>query len=108
MFCQKIVEKYNEEIDRESAFEMLTAKIESAQSKEHQQELKSQVEKGAEETKESREKRKPEEVKDGSFVEELSKNTMVRQLGRTMLREVSRGLLGALGVRTPRRRRRMF
>jgi len=104
----KIVEKYNEEIDRESAFEMLSAKIEEAQSEEHQQTLKSQKEKGEEETKETREKRKSADDKDGSFVEELSKNTMVRQLGRTMLREVSRGLLGALGVRTPRRRRRMF
>jgi len=104
----KIVEKYNEEIDRESAFEMLSAKIESAQSEEHQKELKAQVEKGTEETKESREKRKPVEAEEGSFVEELSKNTMVRQLGRTMLREVSRGLLGALGVRRPRRRRGLF
>jgi hypothetical protein len=34
-----------------------------------------------------------------STLETISKNTMVRQLGRTVLREVTRGLLGALGIK---------
>jgi hypothetical protein len=30
-----------------------------------------------------------------SLIEELSKNTMVRQLGRTIFRELTRGILGS-------------
>ena len=30
-----------------------------------------------------------------SFIEELSKNTMVRQMGRTLFRELARGILGS-------------
>jgi len=104
----KLVEKYYEEIDRESAFEILTAKIEEAQSEEHQKELKAQQVKAEKTVKEGKGESGGTEKKEDSFVNELSKNTMVRQMGRTLLREVSRGLLGALGVRTPRRRRRMF
>jgi hypothetical protein len=36
------------------------------------------------------------------MIEQLSKNTMVRQLGRTALREVARGLFGVLGIKTRR------
>lgn len=36
------------------------------------------------------------------MIEEISKNTMVRQLGRTALRELTRGLLGVLGVKSRR------
>ena len=33
-----------------------------------------------------------------STIEKLSENTMVRQVGRTVMREVTRGLLGVLGI----------
>ena len=33
--------------------------------------------------------------KEESFIEELSKNTMVRQMGRTLFRELARGILGS-------------
>ncbi|MBK9419961.1 MAG: DUF853 family protein [Flavobacteriales bacterium] len=79
--------KYNEVIDRESASEILDKRL-----KEHQGI-------GQPATPSKPEKTKKEEP--GMF-ENLSKNTMVRQLGRTALREVTRGLLGVLGVK-PRR-----
>ena len=41
---------------------------------------------------------KPVKAEPGVLAE-ISKNTMVRQLGRTALRELTRGLLGVLGVK---------
>ena len=97
----KLVEKYNEVIDRESAYEMLEERLkreaEEAANAAQQQKAKKPTKSGGQKMKE------PE-----GFLEEMSKNTMVRQVGRTMMREVTRGLLGALTGRKPRRGRRMF
>jgi DNA helicase HerA-like ATPase len=90
----ELVPVYEETIDRESAYEMLKEKIEASQKVEHQQKLK-------EETRKARPKKEDE-----SLLKELSKNTMVRQVGRTVARELARGLLGALGVSTTRHRKR--
>jgi len=84
----ELVKKYEESIDRESAHEMLKAKLEKAHKKEHQDELK----------KEKRKAEKATKNKKG-FFEKLSQNTMVRQVGRTLARELGRSLLGILGVR---------
>lgn len=85
-----IAEKYNEEIDRESAFEILSAKIKKA-------EIEEQVEvKNVTQTKTTSRRRVKEE---DSMLESLSKNTMARQIGRTVVREVMRGLLGVLGIK---------
>lgn len=83
-----LVEKYEENIDRESAYEILSEKIELAQSKKNQEKVKEEHEKAARQSKNSK-----------SLLEEISKNTMVRQVGRTLAREIARGLLGVLGVR---------
>ena len=90
----ELAEKYNEEIDRESAYEILREKISLAK----EEELKSEE---IEEIKQV--KRKSSKKADDSIIGQLSKNTMVRQVGRTVARELMRGLLGALGVK-PRRR----
>ena len=89
-----LVPTYEETIDRESAYEMLKEKIEASQKEEHQDKLK-------EETRKARPKKD-----DDSLIEELSKNTMVRQVGRTVARELARGLLGVLGVSAAARKRR--
>lgn len=99
----KLAKKYNEEIDRESAFEILSEKIEDAQSEAHQEKVKAQQEQAQKEVTTRRSR------KEVGMLEKMSKNTLVRQLGRTIMREVTRGLLGVLGVkktRTTRRRRR--
>jgi hypothetical protein len=75
--------KYNETIDRESAYEILTGKITEAQEK-------------AVEEKTERPKTKQKEEK--SIIQQASENTMVRQIGRTVMKEVARGLLGVLGL----------
>jgi DNA helicase HerA-like ATPase len=85
----ELVKKYNQEINRESAYEMLTDKIKIAQQEENQEKL-NEVKRNLQKVKSRRKK---------STLETISKNTMVRQLGRTVLREVTRGLLGALGIK---------
>jgi DNA helicase HerA-like ATPase len=89
-----LVPVYEETIDGETAYEILMEKIEASQKVEHQEKLK-------EETRKARPKKE-----DDSLIEELSKNTMVRQVGRTVARELARGLLGALGVSAATRKRR--
>ena len=84
-----LASKYNEDIDRESAYEILGGKIKKACSTKHRKKIEEDNKKAAKSTKK----------KDGTMFESLSKNTMVRQLGRTVMREITRGLLGALGVR---------
>jgi len=85
----ELVKKYNQEINRESAYEILTDKIKIAQQEDNQEKLK--------QFNRSSQKEKSRARK--STLETISKNTMVRQLGRTVLREVTRGLLGALGIK---------
>lgn len=95
----EIAEFYNEEIDRESAFEILNEKIERAQSEEHQKQMEEQQEKARESLPKARRGRPKKET---SIFEKASKNTLVRQVGRTIFRELTRGLLGALGVKKRR------
>ncbi|MFK7934631.1 MAG: helicase HerA-like domain-containing protein [Saprospiraceae bacterium] len=89
-----LIKKYNKEIDRESAYEILGKKIEAAQADEQQEELKKQREKG----------RRATGRKEKSMFEKVMSNTTTRQIGRTVARELTRGLLGALGINTSRRR----
>lgn len=93
-----IIRKYNEEIDRESAFEILSEKIEDARAEEHQAELKKQNE--AAERGSSRSRRREK-----STLEKIMTSTTTRQIGRTVARELTRGLLGVLGIKTSTRRR---
>jgi len=80
----KLVKKYNEVIDRESAYEILTKKLEESNKAEEEQK------KEEEEAKEKSEK--------PSTVEKVLKSTTARQVGRTVAREITRGILGVLGI----------
>ena len=91
-----LVRKYNEEIDRKSAYEILNEKIEIAQSAEHQEELRKQ-----QEAANSSSSRRGEK----SLFEQVVSNTTTRQIGRTIATELTRGLLGALGIKSTARRR---
>src|SRR5690606_23213445 len=83
----KLAAKYNQDIDRESAFEILNQKILDS---------RTEIEEKSASEKPQKSATKKEEP---TAFEKLSKNTMVRQLGNTVLREVTRGLLGVLGVK---------
>ena len=76
-----IAARYNEVIDRESAFEILSAK------------LKVNEDDTIEDLPEKKSKKAEK-----STIEKISENTMVRQVGRTVMKEVARGLLGVLGL----------
>lgn len=84
-----LVSKYRDPVDRESAHEILTAKIEDAQLDSHRETIKGQ---------------RTSAKKEKSTMEEIFSNTTTRQIGRTVARELTRGLLGVLGVKAVRRR----
>lgn len=86
-----LVEKYNQHIDNKSAYEILSGKIDKAQEKEAQEKLKEEQAKAKKVSTRS--------TREVSTVEKISKNTMVRQIGRTVFKEIARGLLGVLGVK---------
>jgi len=93
-----LTSKYNEVVDRESAYELLTAKLEDA--REHDR--NGRFTRDHEEAGKVRRSRKREK----STLEKVLSSTTTRQIGRTVARELTRGLLGVLGVRTTRRRSR--
>ncbi len=88
----QIMKNYNEVIDRESAYEILSAKIEDAATEEHQSKMKKQKPKRGRPKKEK------------STLEKVADSSLTKQVGRTVARELTRGLLGILGVKTTRRR----
>ncbi len=96
----ELMDKYNQQVDRESAHEILTEKMEKAFEEEKQEKLKAQREK-AKKTTRSRRKEK-------SMLEEIIDSPTTRQIARTFTRELTRGLLGVLGVggSTSRKRKR--
>ena len=78
--------KYNQVIDRESAYELLLKKISEADENETGQ------------------KEKKEAGNDTSVLGDIIGSTTGRQVARTIAREVTRGLLGVLGIGSRRRR----
>ena len=83
-----LARKYNQVIDRESAYEILTGKIQEAQA------AAAEAEEEQTERKPSSSSRKAEK----SVIENVLGNPMTRQIGRTVARELTRGLLGVLGL----------
>jgi hypothetical protein len=79
----KLTAKYNVEVDSESAYEILTEKLNDASQKEEEDD-------DNEPTKTARGRAKKEE---GFF-----DNPMVKQVGRTAAGIITRSLLGALGL----------
>lgn len=87
-----IIHKYDEEIDRESAYEILGGKIEEAQEQGEEEKAKKKT------TTRSRTEK--------STIEKVVNSTTTRQIGRTIARELTRGLLGVLGIKSTTRRRK--
>ena len=89
----RLVDKYEKAIDRESAYEILSGKIEEAQSEETQERLKDQEQRARSSGRQEK-----------STLEKVLTSTTTRQIGATVAREVTRGLLGVLGIKTSTRR----
>jgi uncharacterized protein len=85
--ASKLAAKYNKEIDSESAYEILQAKLEQAAAR--NEELEEEKEREKESAKRSRPTKKEE-----SFLD----NPMVKSAGRTAATIITRSLLGALGL----------
>ncbi|HZV68193.1 MAG TPA: helicase HerA-like domain-containing protein [Saprospiraceae bacterium] len=81
--------KYENRYDKESAYEILSAKLEDAKSDSHQEVIT---------------KQRTRATKEKSTMEKVFSNTTTRQIGRTVARELTRGILGVLGVKTTTRR----
>lgn len=82
-----LANKYNEAIDRESAYELLNAKLaEAISSGEIQPASGGKAEK--------------------TTLEKITSSPLTKQIGRTVARELTRGLLGVLGIGGSRSRRR--
>lgn len=81
-----ITSKYNESIDRESAYEILNKKLESA----------------AAETPEKEEPSKSTKEEKTTFEKVITSST-ARSIGTTVAREITRGILGVLGIKSRRR-----
>ena len=87
MSMSQLKQKYEQAIDRESAFEILSKKLNRAKE-------------AAPQSVQRPTSRTTSEPNTGiEILEELSKNTMVRQMGRTIGRELVRGLFGVLGMK---------
>ena len=81
-----MVKKYNQEVDRESAYEMLQQKMSPA-----------------EKDDDPEKKVSPSKKEEKSVIGEAIDSTVGRQVARTLAREVTRGLLGVLGIGTSKR-----
>jgi len=92
-----LVRKYNEDIDRESAYEMLEKKMQAAEQVEHKAEMEKQREKARSSSGGSRSRRAEK-----STFDKVLNSTATRQIGRTIAREFTRGLLGVLGIKRRR------
>lgn len=80
----RIAKKYNQEIDNESAYEILIAKLQEA------------AEKSAPAaTKTTSTKKQPEEK---SILDTVLSSPVAKQVGRTVMTELTRGVLGVLGL----------
>ena len=79
----EMVKKYNEVVNRESAYEILTHKIDEASATTQAETTEAEEEKADNEP--------------GMF-ERMINNPMAKQVGRAVAREVTRGILGVLGL----------
>lgn len=91
-----LVRKYREAPDRESAYEILQAKLNEASAKESEQTPSS--------GKSVQKEKEPQEEE--STMGELLDSTVGRQVARTVARELTRGLLGVLGLGGSSRRKK--
>lgn len=94
MNSSKIRKKYNAEVDRESAYEMLNKKLDAAEEKAD----------NAKDTKDKTTTRRKSTRREKSTLEKAINSTA----GRTVLREITRGILGVLGISSSRSKKGLF
>lgn len=85
----KIISKYSEKVERESAYEILNKRIEETIAQQPVQTAPAKT---------------PAQQK--STVEKVLSNTATRQIGNTVAREITRGILGVFGIKSGTRRKK--
>lgn len=93
MASSKLANKYNQEVDNESAYELLNKKLQAAEQR-------------SEEIKQMQEEAKTEKKTSSKKEESWIDNPVVKQAGRTAASILTRSLLGVLGLGGSTRRRR--
>ncbi|HMQ49350.1 MAG TPA: DUF853 family protein [Saprospiraceae bacterium] len=91
-----MIPKYNRTIDSRSAHDILTEKLEEARQETFQEEIRNQRETA----------RKTSTRKEKTVFDQVMSNPTTKQIGRTVARELTRGLLGVLGLSSTSRRSR--
>ena len=89
----KLVTKYNQTIDRESAYEILNKKLDQAR------EFDLQIPDSQNRTYDQKPRTTTRAAtrKEKSTVDKVINSPLSKQIGRTLVREISRGILGVLG-----------
>lgn len=98
-----LARKYNQTLDSQSAFEILQEKIDHAQQAVQQAELQKQQEKARVEQAKVEAQQLKQQKQEKSVVEEVMTSRVGKSVMNTVLREVTRGLLGVLGLGGRRR-----
>lgn len=90
----KLVTKYNENIDRESAYEILNKKLDTAR------EFDLQVPDSPNKTydQKPRTTTRTSARQEKSTIDKVINSPLSKQVGRTLAREITRGILGVLGI----------
>ncbi len=99
LVSSELVSAYAKTVDRKSAHEILGKKLEAARA----EEAKAAREDDQRKAQASSRRRKSSEK---STLEKVLSSTTTRQIGRTVARELTRGLLGVLGIKGTRSRKR--
>lgn len=99
-----LANKYNQVIDRESAYEILTNKLDKAREFDLQlpQDYRRDY-KTSEQTFPQQKTTKSSKRREKSTMEKVINSPLSKQVGRTLVREIARGILGVLGVGGRRR-----
>lgn len=93
-----LMKKYNEEIDRDSAYEMLNKKLDAAEELAEEEAAKEKS------SKSTTTRRRASTRQEKSTLEKAMNSTA----GKTIMREITRGLLGVLGISGTRRKKGLF
>ncbi|HHB51682.1 MAG TPA: DUF853 family protein, partial [Saprospiraceae bacterium] len=90
-----LTEKYNKEIDRESAYEILSEKIKRLEEEAFQEERRKQIEK----EEAAIEKKRSKTTRRRGRPRKSATEKMVDKMGNTLVKEVTRGILSIFGLR---------
>ena len=95
----KLVEKYKEDIDRKSAYEILGAKIEKAQEEERKAELAKEKAKQKAEADKIKKRRSRSTSTRSRSRRKSTSSKLLEKLGTKLVTGLARGILGVLGIK---------